>query len=287
MRNTFKVVIMVVAVVAMCSPVMAQRPVVRTSPPQLAPTGFGRFLCSGPGCWDGPTMPPFGGVVPNGPEILSRSASYYGAAVGDRVSSATLNTYFTNGGYSEMEIEWSKTEPYPVTPVLQVDLVSYDDRPTDEVIEVSFSGTPWISMEAIDATYGSVGLAMATDCRVLENTACSCNWDPAIDSGDWDTAAAQVCTGITRSGSPPNYTYQNMWFFSVYPSGTGLTQTYAVSYHGFVRIQNECSGTCAYGPMRVAKVRAALEGYGLENTGDPSQYYNHMWITSPHLMVNY
>ena len=283
MRNTFKVVIMVVAVVAMCSTVMAQRPVVNTSPPVASGiAGFGQFLCSGPDCYDGPFALPYHGRMPAiNPDTLSKASPYLGYPNGDAASAATVNA---SGNYSSFDIPWSTTAPYPVTPVLAVGLPDYPNRPATEVIEISFSGTPYVSMEALPQPYGSVGLGMATDCRVLENTQCDCDWDPAMGDAVWDSADAKACTGITRSGS--NYIYP--WFFSVYPAGTGLTQTYAVSYHGYMLVENECNFDCEPGsPMFVAKVRSSLAGYGLPNTGAPSQFYNFQRITAAHLIVNY
>ena len=301
----YKTALLVIVLIALASVTMAQsseRGIAPPAPPVASQRGFGEFLCTGPGCWNGPFMPPFGGGPALwAPDTLSRSGHYYGADSGDKVSAATWGA---DGGYGlpSIVIPWARQAAgvLPIeTPVLTVGLPDYDGRPNPEVLEISFSGTPFVAMDEIPGSdYGTVGLGMFTNCLVLENTQCDCTWDPAIDDSQWDTTDAKVCTGITRSGDGDTvpFTYVRPWFFSVYPQGTGLTLTFAVSYHGFMQVDKECNWEvvgaeprCAAGdPMLIAKVRTGLGGYGLSQTGtaDPPDA-NFMKVGAPHLMVNY
>ena len=261
--------------------VVAQTPGNRgTSPPvkQDQYSGFGPFLCEGPGCWDGPARLPFGGrdmVDTTSSDTLSKGASFLGFPTGTNVSAVTLT-----GGADQMLIPWTNASPFPLTPVLSAGLPEYETRPYDELIEISFSGTPYTSLTNEGMPYGSQGLGMSTDCRALENTTCSCTWNPSNADSAWDTAL--MCTGMTRSGS----TYLRPYFFSVYPAGTGLTLTYSVSYHGYVRLEAEpCdfSQCDAADPQLIAKVRASLLGVGLPLT----KATDYQYVNSPHLMVTY
>jgi len=277
-----RVIVVLACFILAASVVAAQRPGNDgTSPPvrQDISQGFGQFLCEGPGCWDGPAGAPFGGRLAldlSSSDTLSKGPSFLGFPTGDRHSTVSLT-----GGADQKLIPWTNVAPFPLTPVLSAGLPEYATRPTDETLEISFSGTPFTNLTDTGQPYGSQGLGLATDCRVLENTTCSCTWNPGNPAVEWDTAL--MCTGMTRT---TNGTYLRPYFFSVYPQGTGLTLTYSVSYHGYARLEKAACDFSACGPndaKLVAKVRLGLVGVGLPLTVATDYQY----VNSPQLMVSY
>jgi hypothetical protein len=227
--------------------------------------GFGPALCEGSLC------DPAGGGIPIQPKAVSVQQSFFGFPAGDRVSTATLGT----GGFSATStLSVDKyPNPYPTNLILEADLPTYEGQPSDEVIEASFSATPYIVLLGGSGGVGTIGIGLASDCRVLQNTNRDDPWNPT--QSNWDNA--QRCSGITYNAQTG--TSVRPWFFSVYKNAEGVSQTYAVSFHGYARSTGDELGV----PFD-AKVRFYLAGVALANT-DLTQSYAR--VTSPTLMVNY